>query len=633
MRRKAHFTRRLLPMILLLVVIGCFPPALSDITPDLATPSPTLTVTPSLPSTTLLITPTVTMTRVPPTATLTPTRHTPVQTLVPTSTPPSLQARVDQLLAQMSVEEKVGQLFGVYFKDSFFSPALEKMITQYHIGGIIIFTHNVASVINLAELINEAQATAIASSTGIPLFVAIDQEGGPVVRLTQGATVFPSNMAVGATGSTDDAELMARTMATEMKALGINMNLAPVLDVNNNPTNPVIGIRSFGSSPELVARLGVTMIKAYQESGIIATAKHFPGHGDTTLDSHTTLPSIPHDLEHLEAVELVPFKEAIAAGVDAIMTAHVAFPAVDPTPDQPATFSPLVLEDLLRENMGFQGLIATDSLGMGAIDRTYGVTTSAIRSFQAGADLLLFGNDPGHSPAEQPPVYDEILRLVRDGSISMHRLDESVRRILLVKAKYGILDWQPVEATEVIQQVGTTEHLTVARRVALDSITLVRDDSGILPIKPESKIVVIYPRAALGLGPALKRFSPDLDEIQVGLDPSLAEINDALQQAQSADAVIVGAIDVQRYPEQIQLVEALSKYPIVVVALSSPYDLLAYPTVPTYLAMYGDVPVSLDALGQVLFGVAKPRGHLPVELPGLYPLGHGLNEFPKLGGQ
>ncbi|MCJ7620002.1 MAG: hypothetical protein MUP64_07280, partial [Anaerolineae bacterium] len=274
---------------------------------------------------------------------------------------------MEEILASMTTEQKVGQLFVVYFDGTSLSPDLRTMITEYHIGGIIIFPHNLNTLADLAALISDAQQAAVANEPHVPLLVAADQEGWPIWRLPPGATVFPSNMALGATYSTEDAQLMASVMATEMKALGINMNLAPVLDVNSNPANPIIGIRSLGSSPDLVSRLGVAMIETYQTNGIVATAKHFPGHGDTSVDSHLDLPLIDHDLERLEAVELPPFEAAISAGVDCIMTAHIQVPALDPQPGRPATLSPEILQGLLREQMGFQGLIATDSLGMKAL--------------------------------------------------------------------------------------------------------------------------------------------------------------------------------------------------------------------------------------------------------------------------
>lgn len=515
----------------------------------------------------------------------------------------------------MTTGQKVGQLFMVHFAEPYFSPSLEDMIANYHVGGIIIFPRNVTSQADLATLISNAQHAALMSEPRIPLFVATDQEGWPVLRLPEGATVFPSTMALGATNSTTDARLMAGVMATELKAVGINMNLAPVMDVNTNPANPIIGIRSFGSSPELASRLGTAMIEAYQDQGVIATVKHFPGRGDTSLDSHLSLPTNNHNLARLEMVELVPFQSAIYAGVDCIMTAHISVPVLDPVPHRPATLSPPILQGLLRQQMGFEGLIATDSLGMRAITDQYDVPTAAALAFQAGADLLMFGDDPGHDPSEQLLAYQKVLEWVQEGTIPITRLDESVRRILLLKAKRGILDWQPEQLDRIAEGMGTAEHLAAAEQVARDSITLVQVDEGALPLLPESSLLVIYPPGAQALGQAIQRHGSEVQLREVGFSPTDAEIEEVSTLAQGVDAIVLGTVNVGQHPEQAQLIEALRSHPrLVTVALQSPYDLLSYPQVSSHLLTYGGAPVSMEALSDVLFGFEHPTGELPVEL-------------------
>jgi beta-N-acetylhexosaminidase len=540
-----------------------------------------------------------------------------------TATTPSPAARVEEILAHMTTEEKVGQLFVVHFNETYFSPALEEMIVDYHVGGIIIFPHNLTTLTDLATLISSAQQAAVDHEPGIPLFVAADQEGWPVLRLPEGATIFPSNMAVGATDSVEDAQLMASVMATEMKALGLNMNLAPVMDVNSNPQNPVIGIRSFGSSPELVSRLGTAMIETYQSQGIVATAKHFPGHGDTSVDSHYDLPVVDHDRERLEDVELAPFRAAISAGVECIMTAHVSVPALDPVAGRPATLSSDILQGLLREELGFEGLIATDSLSMSALMNQYDLSTATALAFQAGADLLMFGYTPRYPPDLQLPACDTVLRMVEEGTIPQSRLDDAVRRILLTKARHGLMDWQPEPLDSALEQVGTEEHQAAARQVALDSITLIKDEDALLPLSPESSLLVIYPRSGAALGQAVLQYAPRATLLEVSERPMSREFVQATTQARAAQLVLMGTRDVMQNPEQAALVEALRlEYPVIAVALDSPYDLLSYPQVSTYLATYGRAPVSMEALAQVLFGYAEPRGRLPVALPGLYEVGH-----------
>ncbi len=529
-------------------------------------------------------------------------------------------------MARMSLEEEVGQLFLVYFDGPTLSPALKTMIADYHIGGIVLFqvAGNLESARQAAEMINAAQAEAVAQGAQVPLFVTVDQEGGPVVRLPAPATHFPSNMAVGAAGSADLARTMAQVTASELKALGINMNLAPVLDVNDNPDNPVIGLRSFGSSPDEVARLGVAMIETYRAAGIIATAKHFPGHGNTSVDSHVGLPVVTQDMTHLRAVELAPFRAAIGAGVDAIMTAHVLFPALEGSTGRPATLSSRVLQDLLRRELGFDGLIVTDSMTMGALFKTYGVNQATELALRAGADVLAFGADVGHTPAEQAPAYRHLLAQVKADPELRQRVDESVRRILQVKAKYGLLAWQPVDSQAALQVLGQASHLAAAQAIAQASVTLLRDEQGRLPIPGDGALLVVWPKNAGNLGRALAVCHPDLQMLMVSEDPTAAEIDQAVRQARGAAAVLVGTADARGRPGQARLVNALSQTRLVVVALQSPYDLLRFPDTSTYLASYGDAPASLAAVADVVCGATPARGALPVDLPGLYARGSGL---------
>ena len=561
----------------------------------------------------------------------TPAPPQPTVTLAPTPTVgaslPDEQQQAASLLARMSLEEKVGQLFLVYFDGPALSPALKTMIADYHVGGIVLFqiADNLQSARQVAELVNAAQATAVAHGAQIPLFVAVDQEGGPVVRLPSPATHFPSNMAVGASGSADLARRMAQVTASELQAVGINLNLAPVLDVNDNPDNPVIGLRSFGSSPDDVARLGVAMIETYRAAGMVAAAKHFPGHGNTAVDWHVGLPIVTQDLAHLRAVELVPFQAAINAGVDAIMTAHVLFPALEGSSGRPATLSSRVLQDLLRQQMGFDGLILTDSLTMGALVKTVGVNQAAELALRAGANVLAFGADSGHTPAEQQAAYRHVLAQVQADPDLRRRLDESVQHILRVKARYGLLAWQPVDPQAAVQVLGQPTHLAVAQEIAAASVTLLRDEPARLPLPAHEAVLVVWPSNAGNLGRALTACHPDLETLMVSADPNAAEIEQAVKRSRRAASVVVGTADARTRPGQVRLVNALSQTRLLVVALQSPYDLLRFPGVSTYLASYGDAPASLAAVADVLCGVTPPRGALPVDLPGLYARGSGIH--------
>lgn len=553
------------------------------------------------------------------------------EVVLPTVTPalPALapaHAQVDDLLARMSPEEKVGQLFLAYFEGAELTQAAYELIVDCHAGGIVLFsiTGNIENPAQVARLTNALQSTATTHGAGVPLLIAVDQEGGPVVRLTTGATVFPSNMAVGATGSTELARQMARVTAEELRALGINMNLAPVLDVNSNPDNPVIGIRSFGSAPELVSELGTAMLQAYQAAGIVAAVKHFPGHGDTAVDSHVSMPVVDKDLAQLQRVELPPFQAAIDAGVDAIMTAHVLFPAVVQD-GKPATLSADVLDGLLRRQMVYDGLIVSDSLLMGALDNWSDTAGVAELAVAAGVDLLAFGPDPHHAPSEQKLAYQHLLALVESGVISQDRLDASVRRILATKAKYGLLEWSPVDVATVSEHVGTPEHQAVAHEVALASVTLVKDETGALPLAPDAPVLLIWPARAGDLGSAVTAYGANVELLPLSLDPTPEEIAQAVTRAASGAKVIVATVNTRRFPGQSALVQALLPYAPAVIALGDPNDLLAFPDVPAYLATYSNVPVSLDAVAQILFGFAEPKGRLPVAIPGLFERGAGLS--------
>ncbi|MGB0388668.1 MAG: glycoside hydrolase family 3 N-terminal domain-containing protein [Ardenticatenaceae bacterium] len=592
------------------VDMTALPPTATIIVPDMPNSTqvpPTPTRMPTSPPTATIMVPDMpNNTPLPPT--MMPTNP---PTSVPTAPPEPLA--VEPLIAQMTLEEKVGQLFLVYFVGPNLSPALMEMINQYHVGGILLFSAvgNVKSMPQVAQLINDAQQEAVTHGAGVPLLVALDQEGGPVVRLTEGATVFPSNMAVGATGKLENARLMAQVSAQELKALGINMNLAPVLDVNNNPDNPVIGIRSFGSDPWQVAQFGTAMIESYRANGIIATAKHFPGHGDTSVDSHFGLPIVRHEASHLKNIELVPFQAAIDANVDAIMTAHILFPAFEPTSQLPATLSPNVLIGLLRKQMGFQGLIVTDSLGMGALSQRYTLAQAAGLAFQAGADILAFGPDG----KDIRPAYRHVLSLVQSGVIPQSHLDQSVRRVLEAKARYGLLNWEPVNINEIPQRVGTQENLAIARQIAQESITLVKNDAQIVPISPEESVLLIWPPAIGDFAQTIAPYHANLRQLKVGLNPTQSEIDQATQEANHASVVIYITKNAARYRGQTRLANALSHHRLIVAAVGSPYDLMRFPNVPTYLATYGHVSPSRDALAQTLFGITPPKGRLPVELP------------------
>lgn len=519
----------------------------------------------------------------------------------------------------MSLDQKIGQTMVIGFDGLRMDDGLREMIVQRHIGGVILFARNVESPQQVADLCAELQRTALES--GNPgLFIAIDQEGGRVARLTEatGFTEFPGAMAVAASGSPENARLVAQAMAREMATVGINVDFAPDLDVNNNPLNPVIGVRSYGSQPDLVGIYGSAVIDGLQSEGVLAFGKHFPGHGDTAVDSHVSLPAVPHARSRLDAVELIPFRAAIEAGAAGIMSAHVTFPAIDPEPGRPATLSSRVLTDLIRAEMGYSGLVVTDSLEMGALGEAgYPVPLAAANALQAGADLLLFNRD--HELHRQ--AFDQVRAWLAEGKIPAARLDEAVARILEAKGRFGLLNPNLNPDTG---QVGLAETRALSRRVAVQSITLLRMQPGLLPLRKAERYLVVEVPGAAGLGRAL-----GLTFLAIKEKPGEREIQQAVDMARDGRTVIVATTDANRVPGQIELVRRLSAAgnPVIWIAMRNPYDLMAFPQAQTYLASYGANPPALEALAAVLWGQAEPQGKLPVELPGLYLPGAGLGRF------
>lgn len=354
----------------------------------------------------------------------------------------SLKDTVKQRLGQMSLRDKIGQMLLCGFHGTEPEGEVEKLLRGYPIGGVVYFARNVVSPEQVERLSSGLQDIAQASGN-VPLWVAIDQEGGMVARITQGIALMPGQMAIAAARSMQDAYEAARISGMELKSMGINMNFAPVLDVNNNANNPVIGVRSFGESPEAVAEFGAATIAGFQNAGIAATAKHFPGHGDTDTDSHLDLPVITHDRARVNQVELAPFRAAIVEGVDAMMSAHIYFPALEPE-RLPVTLSHSVLTGLLRKELGYEGMIVTDCMEMNAIAVHYGTVDAAVLAVEAGADMVLIS----HTAQLQMEAFAALENAVSSGRISERRINESVKRLLTYKAKRGLLEMESSTAIE-----------------------------------------------------------------------------------------------------------------------------------------------------------------------------------------
>ncbi|MGQ9631012.1 MAG: beta-N-acetylhexosaminidase [bacterium] len=528
---------------------------------------------------------------------------------------------MDKLIEGMGVEEKVAQLMMIGFEG--LTPP-EYVVSMIHrgLGGVILFSRNIDTPQQVASLTNALQDEARRSPHSIPLLVAADQEGGQVIRLSKGATQLPGNMALGATRSPQLAREAGRITGMELAAVGINMNLAPVLDVNNNPQNPVINTRSFGESPDLVSQLGLAYIEGLHEEGVIATAKHFPGHGDTAIDSHIALPTIPHPRGRLEKIELKPFRDAIKAGVDAVMTAHITFPAIEPTEGLPATLSPKVLTDLLRGELGFGGVIVTDAMEMKAIDDNFETGAAAVMAVKAGADIVLITA----GEEKQKRAFEALVDAVNRGEIPRERLNAKVSRILTLKQKYRLAQRAPVDPSQIPLLVGADKSKDIAAEIAYRAITLVKDD-GLLPIDPKSpsKILVATPIAMLANSIIIRHERTDYTPLSFqpkDEEEGARELKSVREASKGADLIVMGIAT----PHQAKLTRELQDLnkPIVAISFGSPYYIASFPKVRTYIAAYSSRPASVEGAVRVIFGEISSQGRLPVTIPGVAKYGDGL---------
>jgi beta-N-acetylhexosaminidase len=568
-----------------------------------------------------------------------------------------------RMIQRMTLEEKVGQLFvlQVYGKTADTAdPAdvaknrllygldnAQQLIAKYRPGGIIYYSvdpPNVTDPAQVARLSNGIQRAAMSTRVPIPALIATDQEQGPVVsRIPAPFTQFPGSQALAAGRQATDAFTTSQITGRELRAIGINQNYAPDADVNVNPANPVIGVRSFGSDPNLVARFVGAEVDGYQAANVIPTAKHFPGHGDTDTDSHTGVPIINHTREEWERLDLPPFREAIKRGVDSIMTAHIIVPALDPSED-PATLSRPILTGILRDQLRYDGVVVTDALGMEGVRDKYGDDRVPVLALQAGVDQLLKPPTDAAGNGMFQLQFDSVLAAVRSGELSESRIDQSVYRILRLKKKHGLFTNPFVDESKVPSRVGPPAHQAVEQQVTDRTTTLVKNENGMLPLpKDDRKVFVTGWGVATTqtLADAIARRGPATSVLQTGLSPTQAQIDQSVAQANGNDLVVVTtnrAWDVSpdsghNGPGQMNLVKALvaTGKPVIVVAARDAYDIAHFPEVTTYLAAYSYTPAALESLARVLFGEISPAGKLPVTIPvagqpdqTLYPFGHGL---------
>lgn len=533
--------------------------------------------------------------------------------------------------SDLTLEEQIGQLLMVGFPGTTPTPQLIKLIQRYHVGNIILFSRNVQSARQLHELTARLQELALEGGQRQPLLIALDQENGMVQRLGEDATIFPGNMALGAVGSEQCAYEVALAAGQELRALGVNLNLAPVVDVNNNPANPVIGVRSFGEDPQQVARLACAQMRGYQDAGVATCLKHFPGHGDTATDSHLAMPTVPYEMERLERIELVPFKSGIAAGTDCVMSAHIYFSALMGTTHLPATLSPAVIRRLLREQLGFQGVILTDCLEMNAVSETVGVGRGAVLAKQAGNDLILIS----HRYDRQLAGIEALKAAVQAGEIAPAAIQEAVGRVLALKQRLREREqWQ--STTPTLADVGSADHRRLSDQIYARSTTLVRNEQNLLPLRlePDQRLLLVYthrdawtqvedkgyPEAFLVESLRLRHAHTDVIVLSEKITP--ADYERLYSAAREAAAILMVTVNALHDPQQVQVMQEFIKLgrPLIGLAPYSPYDLLAFPELATYLVTYEYTHPAIAAAVRVLFGEIPPQGKLPVSLPGLYPL-------------
>jgi beta-N-acetylhexosaminidase len=512
--------------------------------------------------------------------------------------------------ANLSLEQMAGQLLMAGFPGTTPGDEVRALIQECYLGSVSLFLHNCTGGPEQVRALTAALQGLAAEAALPPVLVAIDQEGGVVTRLRHPFAVFPSQMAQAAAGNKRTAYKVARAMAREMRSVGIQWDFAPVLDVNNNASNPVIGVRSFGSDPEQVAEFGLAALQGYRDGGVLACGKHFPGHGDTHVDSHLGLPTVDFGWQRLEAVELTPFRAAIAAGVPTLMTAHIRFPAVD---DLPATLSTKMLEGVLRQRMGFGGLIITDALNMKAIADAYGPGEATVRAIQAGADiaLALFGVEDVRAS------HRALVTAVRDGTIPESRFQSALERVLSLKR------WAVALPPARGLTFPVTAHQVLAQQVAANSVTVTRDQ-GVLPIRPDNAgrvglidfSLVRYSQVEEAQKPvlhfqqALAGRLPQFRALMLDSSPSAQDTAQAQTLAEDSDTLIVVVRNAGLIPAQADLVRRLISLgkPTVVYAARLPYDLTVCPEAPCQITTYGDPPCSVDAAAMVILGDAKARG-------------------------
>lgn len=523
-----------------------------------------------------------------------------------------------------NLDKEIGQLLMCGFDGLEPTPGIIDLIENHNLGSIILFSRNIATPEQVQKLTHSLQQIARNAGHKRPLFIAVDQENGVVRRLGHSGTYLPGNMGLGALGSSTAARNVAMATSKELLTLGMNWNLAPVLDVNNNPLNPVIGVRSYGQDPELVARMGLAQVEGYQRGNVATSIKHFPGHGDTATDSHLGVPVINKTLEELDKTELVPFKKAIEAGGIAcptsVMVAHMLLPYFNK--ELVSSLSPEIVRDLLRRRLGYKGVIITDCLEMDAVKETIGTPKGALMALQAGNDMAMIS----HTLAFQKDAFKVLYSALEQGQLNEEEIRRSLQRVAKLKDQF--LSWDDVLEQKDLKTMGSDEHATLSKELYDRVPTVVTDRKKILPIRPDPKDQILFLGAHVPQTLAVDSEKEPFNSFHASLLKRHANLKyiiynedtpDLSQEIQEADWVVIGTANANLYPFQVRMVELAHKLAkcLVVAAVMNPYDQMCFPQVDTYLVTYEYTPPAHEAAVRLIFGEIETSSHLPIIIPNI----------------
>lgn len=536
---------------------------------------------------------------------------------------------VEKKLLDMTLREKIAQMVVANCVPENFSEnssdfkKWKNLCTESKVGGFIFFKGSSTDYVKLSNKLQEFSST--------PLLIGADFERGTRMRVTDGA-LFPTNMAIGAADNKELTYKLGLEIARETRLLGIHQNYSPVCDVNNNPNNPIINVRSFGEDPQLVSRMSEAMIKGLQDGKVIATAKHFPGHGDTEIDSHNDLPQLNFTMDRMNSVELVPFKNAIEHNVMSVMIAHLAFPELESTPNIPASLSPAIVQGLLIDKMGFGGLVVTDALNMKGITKYFSTEEVAVMCVNAGIDLILM-------PLDEVKTINAIEQAVVSGKISEERINRSAEKILKAKEWLGLFKETRVQEADVYKSINTMEAMELAQQVADESITLVKDDNNFMPLNDKAKkntaIIIISEGGEQDNTSYLKTIAPDyFPSSSVFTAGTSTELSGDLNLFKDYDNIIIAVYAKVRYgtgkisisDDNVSLIKNITglNSNTAVISLGNPYLLKEFPAVPVYICAYGDSDYAIKAALKAVTGSVKFKGKLPVTITENYKFGSGI---------